>query len=306
MPGYTWHILSYAVIVVFIIVIAYRTYAINKLPLHLRWELAPIPHEKGKNQYGGSYLEEYEWWRKPRHKSHLAPLLYMAKEIFFLRSVWATNRVLWPFSFSFHTGIYLILGVLVLQSINVLFVLLEIHTEIFDISLGIASVISLIGYLLGSLGTVGLILKRTIDGDLRPFNTVSKYFNLLLLGAVFISGGYARLFATDFTFELVSFIRGLITFTEGMVVTFPMSLHLGISFLFLLYLPLSNMTHFVAKYFTYHQVRWDDLPQDKKMEKELAILLAQPISWSANHVRADGSKSWIEVASFDISNDKET
>jgi len=306
MPGYTWHILSYAVVMIFIIMIAYRTYAIIKLPLHLRWELAPIPHEKGKNQYGGSYLEEYEWWRMPRRKSQLAPLVYMAKEIIFLRGVWVTNRALWPFSFSFHTGIYLILGMMVLQLINVLLLQLEIHTQILDISFGVVSVISLIGYLLGSLGTVGLFLKRTIDGDLRPFNTVSKYFNLLLLGAVFISGGYARLFVADFTFELVSFIKGLITLHEGMVVTFPMSLHFGISFLFLLYLPFSDMIHFVAKYFTYHQVRWDDLPQHEKMEKKLGLLLAQPISWSANHIGADGRKSWIEVASTDINNDKET
>lgn len=305
MPGFTWHIVSYTVVVFFIILITYRTYAISKLPLHLRWELAPTPHEKVKSQYGGSYLEEYEWWHKPRRKSQVAPLVYMAKEIFFLRSVWDTNRALWPFSFSFHTGIYLILGMLILQLINTLFLLLEIHAQILDISLGVASFFALIGYLLGSLGTIGLFLKRTIDVDFKPFNTFSKYFNLLFLGAMFISGCYARLSIADFTFELGAFMKDLVTFNGGMVVTFPMSLHLGISFLFLLYLPLSDMVHFVAKYFTYHQVRWDDLPQDEKMEKAISLLLAQPVSWSASHIGANGSKSWIEVASTDKNNDKE-
>ena len=35
------------------------------MPVHLRWELYPVAHEKGR-PYGGSYLEEIEWWHRPR------------------------------------------------------------------------------------------------------------------------------------------------------------------------------------------------------------------------------------------------
>ena len=103
MSGIVWHILAFGVIGMFLIVIIYRTLAITRLPVHLRWELAPIPHEKGKGRYGGSYLEEYEWWNKPQHRSHIAPIGYMMIEIFLLRGIWRHNRSLWPLSFAFHT-----------------------------------------------------------------------------------------------------------------------------------------------------------------------------------------------------------
>ena len=115
MSGIVWHIFTFGAIGIFLIVITYRTLAIIRLPVHLRWELAPIPHEKGKGRYGGSYLEEYEWWNKPQHRSRIAPIIYMAKEIFLLRGVWKHNRALWPFTFSLHMGIYLIVGMLFLQ-----------------------------------------------------------------------------------------------------------------------------------------------------------------------------------------------
>ena len=39
-------------------------------PLHVRWELYPVPHEGSKTVYGGSFMEEKDWWTKPRHISH--------------------------------------------------------------------------------------------------------------------------------------------------------------------------------------------------------------------------------------------
>ena len=69
-----------------------------KLPMHLRWELSPVPHEKGKSQYGGSYLEEYDWWTKKREKSLINEAIYMGKEIFFLKGVFENNKKLWYFT----------------------------------------------------------------------------------------------------------------------------------------------------------------------------------------------------------------
>ena len=56
------------------------------------------------------------------------------------------------------------------------------------------------------------------------------------------------------------------------------------------------MLHYVAKYFTYHKVRWDDEPSHKgsKIENEVGKLLGQQGDWSAQHWR-DG-KSWSEKA----------
>jgi hypothetical protein len=58
------------------------------------------------------------------------------------------------------------------------------------------------------------------------------------------------------------------------------------------------MTHFIAKYFTYHEVRWNDEPNEKnsKIEKEIDKVLQYPVSWSAPHIKGDGKKNWVDVA----------
>jgi hypothetical protein len=63
------------------------------------------------------------------------------------------------------------------------------------------------------------------------------------------------------------------------------------------------MMHPVAKYFTYHQVRWDDRPMESgsSMEREVQSLLQQPVTWAAPHVGADGTKSWVDIASGETS-----
>ena len=43
-----------------------------RMPMHVRWELYPVAHEKGRAHYGGSYFEEVDWWTKPREVEKLA------------------------------------------------------------------------------------------------------------------------------------------------------------------------------------------------------------------------------------------
>jgi len=303
MSGIFWHISVFGVLAVFLIVTIYRAWSLARLPVHLRWELAPIPHEKGKGKYGGSYLEEYEWWKKRRQKSRLAPLRYMAVEILLLRGVWKHNRRLWPLTFAFHGGIYLVFAMLILSILNAIFIITGVPTSVLDVFLVITSVVALAGYLLGGLGAISLILKRTLDADLRSFNSVSKYFNLVFLGAVFISGAYSWFATPDFALAMSRFIQGLVTLDTGLNLAFPLSMHVIMASLFFLYLPWTDMIHFVAKYFTYHEIKWNDAPKDARMEKELKGLLAQPVSWSAEHIKADGKKSWADLTTEKKSNE---
>jgi nitrate reductase gamma subunit len=305
MSGITWQVFTFGAIGVSSLVIAYRTWAIIRLPLHLRWELAPIPHEKGKGRYGGSYLEEYEWWNKPRARSRVSPMMYMAREILLLSGVWQHNRGLWPLAFSLHMGVYLISGMLPLLLVSTVLSLAESPPYILHCSLSIASVLAQGGYLLGGVGSIGLVFKRVLDSSLRPFSTISRYFNLLFLGAVFVSGGYAWIKSGDTVPAMSLFMKGLITLDSGVTVAFPLSLHILISLLFVLYLPLTDMIHFIAKFFMFHQIRWDDEPQDKRMERELSVLLAQHVTWSAPHVGADGERDWTDVATARMSDEKE-
>jgi nitrate reductase gamma subunit len=305
MSGIFWHIGVFGVLAVFLIVTIYRAIALARLPVHLRWELAPIPHEKGKGKYGGSYLEEYEWWKKRQQKSFFAPLRYMAVEILLLRGVWKHNRKLWPLTFAFHGGIYLVFAMLLLSILNAIFIITGVPASVLDVFLAITSIVALAGYLLGGLGAISLILKRALDANLRSFNSVSKYFNLVFLAAVFASGAYSWLATPDFALTLSQFIKGLVTLDTNVTVTFPLSLHVILASLFFLYLPWTDMIHFVAKYFTYHEVKWNDSPKDARMEKELQGLLAQPVSWSAEHIKADGKKNWVGLTTKKKTDEKE-
>jgi len=296
MSGIFWHVFTFSAVGIFLILMLYRIIAIMRMPVHLRWELAPIPHEKGKGKYGGSYLEKYEWWRKRQQRSRIAPIVYMAEEIFLLKGVWKNNRTLWPFSFALHTGIYLIIITLVFHLADALFIITGVSSSILNVFQNIAAVIAAVGYLLGSLGAIGLILKRTINTNLRLFSTFSTYFRLVLLGGVFISGAFARFYAVDFAAEMGLFVKKLITLDAGIAVTLPLAAYIIISLLFVIYLPLTDMAHFITKYFTYHAVRWNDTPQDDKMQAKLHAMMAQPISWSGAHVKADGRKDWADTA----------
>ena len=87
---------------VFVLGCAYRAYRYASAPPHLRWDLYPVAHEP--NDHGGSYLEEKDWWTKPRESSLLGEAVVMGEEILFLAGVWKHNRRLWWGSFPFHWG----------------------------------------------------------------------------------------------------------------------------------------------------------------------------------------------------------
>ena len=56
------------------------------------------------------------------------------------------------------------------------------------------------------------------------------------------------------------------------------------------YIPLTHMSHFIAKYFTYHNIRWDDAPNMKgsTIEAKIAQNLTYRPTWSAAHMGAGG------------------
>jgi nitrate reductase gamma subunit len=269
-------VVSYLLLATFLVAFVFRAVRIARLPVHLRWELAPVPHEKGKSQYGGSYFEEYEWWTKPRAKSIVNELSYMVQEIVLLKSVWEHNRRLWWFSFPFHFGMYLLITAALLLILNAVLELVgsgwpALHTAALPLAAA--------GFALGIIGAIGLLVKRLTDPQLKPFTTPASLFNLALLLAVFASGGYALLTVGDFAAGSSGFVRALLTVD-------------------MFVLPFSQMMHFVAKYFTYHQVRWDDTPlsADSRMERKVLDLLGQPVTWSGSHLNTDGKKNWVDIA----------
>ncbi|HJX73594.1 MAG TPA: hypothetical protein VJ307_05505, partial [Candidatus Deferrimicrobiaceae bacterium] len=78
------YVVIYLALVVFAFAIIARFLMWSRLPMHLRWELYPVAHEASRAHYGGSYLEETDWWKKPREKSLVGELKAMIPEIVFL------------------------------------------------------------------------------------------------------------------------------------------------------------------------------------------------------------------------------
>ncbi len=291
-------VVAYALLAVFAVVFVIRTVSIARLPVHLRWELAPVPHEKGKSRYGGSYFEEYEWWTKPREKSHVSEMVYMFKEIVFLKGVWEHNRRLWWWSFPFHFGLYLLI---VAAPVLALRMALGVGGGASGIDAQLGATVSVLagaGFGLGAVGALGLLANRLFDVRLKPFTTPVSLFNLVLLLAVFVSGGVAMAAAWEFPAGASAAVTALLTADTSPMLPGTLVVHLLCTLLFLAYLPFGQMMHFVAKYFTYHQVRWDDNPLavGGRVEKEVLELLEQTVTWSGPHLKADGKKNWVDIA----------
>jgi nitrate reductase gamma subunit len=295
-------LLMYVAYAVFFIGTAYRAWTMAKTPVHLRWDLYPIPHEKGREHYGGSYFEEVDWWTKPANVSMASELKEMSKEILFIQSMYFNNRPLWIFSFPFHFGLYL-------SIVFVLLVFFSAFLGVFGVTVSADSTnlfaravhyitypFGIVGAVMGAFGALGLFFSRVFNPNLRHASVRSDYFNVLLLFAVFVSG--LIVWATeDISYlGLREFFTDLVSFRATDQVSTGFATHMVLAAAFLLYLPFTHMTHFVGKYFTYHKVRWEDSPniRGSELEKRVQEALGYKLNWSAPHIKTGGT--WAEAA----------
>ncbi|MCX5909079.1 MAG: respiratory nitrate reductase subunit gamma, partial [Deltaproteobacteria bacterium] len=183
---------TYFCFVVFVAAVGVQVYMQWRLPLHLRWELYPVKHERGKKaEYGGSYMEEVDWWKKDRKRSLLNEVKYMIPEILLLRGLWLENRKLWQISFPFHFGLYAMMGtfaLLLLGAIGMIF-----GASIVPGKGGMSALIyyltillGFIGLTMGTIGAAGLLYRRFTDPALRNYSTAEDYFNLLFILVFFV------------------------------------------------------------------------------------------------------------------------
>lgn len=292
------HFAFYFALLIFIVLVVSKIIRIATTPIHLRWELYPVPHEKGKSKYGGSYLEEANWWKKPLKKDLISELWTMFQEIVFLKGVWEHNRSLWFGSFPFHYALYLhivgtillLIGLIVGVTPNSLS-----HSTIFA---NLLNIIFWASAILGVLGSLILLLKRIFDPNLSAYANASHYFNIILIGSLYLT--LLLWFATgNGLSQLAGFYLGIFTFKPLPDLTLSAYIHLYLLSFFMFYLPFTHMTHFFLKYFSYHKVRWDDEPNfpNTKLREKLLKQLNFPVAWSAPHIGADGRKTWVILAS---------
>jgi nitrate reductase gamma subunit len=300
--------IAYCGIAIFLVAVATRFLMWSRMPMHVRWELYPVAHEGAKAAYGGSYLEESEWWTKPRHFSLWGELSAMVPEILLLVALKEHNRKLWTRSFPFHFGLYLVAGCTALMILAGILGAWLPGLMAGPIGIAMRWIIPVAGYaglVLGLIGAFGLIQRRS-QRPLRdysaPMDTVNLVFFVLAFGFALVTA-----ITVDRDFATVSeLVRNLITFNvapltgAGLDVLLPAVSAMLLAAL-LAYIPLTHMSHFVGKYFAYHAIRWADEPNlpGGKQEKVINDLLNQPVTWSAPHIRGDGKKSWLDVATED-------
>jgi nitrate reductase gamma subunit len=282
---------------VFILGNLYRAARTARLPLHLRWELYPIPRgPRDRQRYGGSYFEETEWWTKPAHPDRRGELTFMLKEALFLRGVFENFRALWTWSLLLHWGLYFYMAS---TAVAVLVFVIEDHLASGTVALLLQAVSVGFGFAcaLGVAGSVGLIATRGLHSRLKGFTSRATAFNLCLLATIFATGLMAPSIPDR------GFLAVLHDAVDWRSATgeYPASayLHFGLVAFFLIYFPFTHMTHMFMKYFTWHRVRWDDAPArfDNAAQAGIAANLARRVSWEARHIDDGNVYSWADMAS---------
>jgi nitrate reductase gamma subunit len=280
--------LAWVSVIVFVFMFFYRVIKYSSMPLFLRWELYPVPTEP-RHHYGGSYMEEVDYVKKPRHHQRLGGILDMASEVFLLKKVKEHNRFgLWPFSFAMHWGLYLLALWLLLLLVETVFKL--------GFLVSLTNLCGVIAFFLGAFGAVGLFMKRIGTKKLAQYTTPEDYFNLLFLLAIFITGILSWLNDTAFMFTRAYF-QEVVTLQPAPAPLPSLVLwNFGLIALFIFYMPFTKLFHYVAKYFTFDKIFWDDAflvkgsPNDKKVIKQLGYT----VTWAGPHVVP--GKTWLEEA----------
>lgn len=295
-----FYLLAYAAIIGFIALVFLKARNFLKDPVHVRWELYPVAHEGKKASYGGSFMEESDWWTKKRHIDHLGDILALMKEVAFLHATFEHNLKLWFRTYPFHLGLYMLMGGIFIMLFAAILQLCGIATGGFvNFLANIINAISLIG-LLGIIGGgIGLIQRRISDPGLAKYTTPEHYFNL---GAfiVYALVGLATWVTNPSFFELGrSFMVNLLTGNFVPLASSAFTLHLLIGFALMVWIPMTHMGHLFMKYFTYHDIRWGDEPSDfnPDTQKKVGAQLGRTVTWSAPHIGGgDGTKTWVDVA----------
>jgi len=166
-------------------------------------------------------------------------------------------------------------------------------------------VLALIAIFAGAVGAVlivagacWLLMHRATDPALKNSTHAGDIFNLLFFVVAFsllISGSILR---APGTASISEFARGVVHFDRSITIGPVFGAGLILASILVAYIPFTHMAHFIAKYFTWHAVRWDDRRNvhGSAIESKIPAALGYKPTWSAPHVGADGQRTWAEIA----------
>ncbi len=305
------HLVTYGAIVTFIAVVVFRFIKISKMPMHLRWELYPVAHEAGeKAHYGGSQLEELDWWTKKKETSLANELKHMIPEMTLLVALFEHNRKLWWRSFPFHFGLYILIGLIGLLGLGSIMELMGVTISSGDQAGGVGLVIyyltqlaALVGLTLATVGAAGLLNRRLFDPELKDYTSPIAILNLVFFLVVLVLAWLTFIFV-DTSFALTrGYLQSLITFNLSAETGSPLlSAEILLAVILIAYIPMTHMSHFFIKWFTYHKIRWDDENNEvgSEIEKKVMEQCGYPVTWAASHLKADGKKNWVDIATEEM------
>jgi nitrate reductase gamma subunit len=261
--------LLYAGGIVFLAGCITRAVRYAKEPIHLRWEIYPVPHSRS------------------------GELKVMIPEILLLKGLWDFNRPMWYVSYPFHLGLYLLSASVVLAVGGPIW-----PGGLSALAHSAAVIGGTAGATLGLLGSLGLLLRRLTSQALRIYNTGGDFFNLIFFTAtlsLLLAGYWLRPAGSP---GPAAILRAAAVFDTALQPSPVLAAGLGAGALLLAYIPMTHMAHFIAKYFTYHSVRWDERSNvaGGTIQKKMAEYLMYRPTWAAPHVGADGSRTWVDIA----------
>ena len=293
-------IITYVSVALAAVAVGAKVYKYLTAPTGMRWELYPVPHERGKAEYGGSYVEELDWWTKPRNPDKIGELKEMLSEIIFLKGVFHNARTVWIRSFPFHFGLYLICGWLGLLTLGAVLSLASVAIGAEAGTLGaVLHYATLgtgyVGLTLAMLGALGLLQWRLTDDGQKKFSVPIDYINLIAIIVTAATALAVSLIADQSFAGLRGGVASLITFSAPVLPSVLIAVEIVLISLLTALITITRMSHFVAKYFLYHAVRWNDEPNERGSAIEAAIVenLGRKVGWGAEHIQT--GETWATV-----------
>ncbi|HWQ41381.1 MAG TPA: respiratory nitrate reductase subunit gamma, partial [Desulfosporosinus sp.] len=198
---------------------------------------------------------------------------------------------LWWISYALHLGIYFLMCWTILLVIGVFSIPNGVAVENLNVWGSLIYYLTVLtgicGLALATLGSGALFLRRLFDNTLKKHTTPQEYFNLLLIFVALVTG--IMTWGTDLSFGTAREVTGsLVTFAPFAATTLQ-TLNIILVGIMLIYIPISKMSHYVGKYFTFHKVLWDNDANLKGSAIEHEIKKASTFkpttTWSAPHLK---------------------
>jgi nitrate reductase gamma subunit len=265
---------------VFFIALIAKAVKYARLPLHVRWELYPVGYGMDLE---GSYLEKLEWWKTARHVDHLKQAEYILAELLLFKAYFHQERKYWFALLPFHLGLFLLMIWFVLLLLASFTPAQSTFNDVLKTAMLVAGGI---GYIAAAAGCAGLLVQKITDSSRNLYASRLDYFSLAFILVTLLSGVYVWVFNFQSAGQYASFAGS----GFGAAASMDAAVYINILLvsLLLIYMPFTRTLHYIAKYFTYHNLRWDDEPSERgsKLEKRAVILLGKPLSWSSPHIKS--------------------